>query len=52
MNRSGALIWKPLSSLPQTTDKHERHLDYARHLDGKELPVTLRGGFEAMAALL
>jgi hypothetical protein len=54
MARYGALIWKPLPSLPRTTDErgHGRHLDYARHLDGEELLGTVRRGFVAMADLL
>jgi hypothetical protein len=52
MARYGALVWVPLPSLPRTTDKYGRHLDYARHLDGKELLGTLRRGFVAMADLL
>ena len=52
MARYGALVWKPLSSLPETTDGHGRHLDYADYLADRELLGTVRRGFEAMADLL
>jgi hypothetical protein len=44
-------VWKPLQSLPSTTDKYGRHLDYAQHLAGQELLGSVRRGFEALAAL-
>ena len=52
MARYGAPVWKPLPDLPETTDNFGRHLDYARFLDGRELPGTIRRGFDAMAGLL
>jgi hypothetical protein len=52
MARYGALVWKPLPDLPETTDDFGRHLDYARFLDGRELLGTIRRGFDAMAGLL
>lgn len=47
-----ALVWKPLSSLPATSDKHGRHLDYAAELENKPVLDTLRGAFDAMAGML
>jgi hypothetical protein len=48
----GALVWNPLSSLPSTSDGSGRHLDYAGHLEGKDLLGTVRRGFAALAGLL
>ena len=48
----GILVWKPLSSLPQSTDKYGRHLDYATELEGKPVLDTLRCAFDALAGLL
>ena len=48
----GVLAWVPLASLPATRDGRGRHLDYAQHLEGRELLGTLRRGFDALAALL
>jgi hypothetical protein len=48
----GVQIWVPLSSLPAQSDKHGRHLDYQAELEGKIILDTLRGAFDAMAALL
>jgi hypothetical protein len=52
MARYGALVWNPLPTLPKTTEKYGRHLDYAKHLDGQELLGTVRRGFAAMVSLL
>jgi hypothetical protein len=48
----GALVWKPLSLLPATSDKYGRHLDYSAELESKPVLDTLRGAFGAMAGML
>jgi hypothetical protein len=48
----GVLVWKPLASLPQQTDKWDRHLDYASFLENRGVLGTSRRAFDAMAALL
>jgi hypothetical protein len=48
----GVLVWESLSSLPESTDKYDRHLDYEAELDGKPILDTLRNAFDAMAGLL
>jgi hypothetical protein len=52
MARYCALVWKPLPSLPKTTDRFGRHLDYVQRLEGRELLSTVRQSFDAMANLL
>jgi hypothetical protein len=48
----GVLVWKPLPSLPQSTDKYVPHLDYATELEGKPVLDTMRRAFDALAGLL
>jgi hypothetical protein len=50
----GVLVWNPLASLPDQTDKwgHDRHLDYASFLENRSVLGTSRRAFDAMAALL
>jgi hypothetical protein len=50
----GVLVWKPLASLPEQTDRwgHDRHLDYASFLENRSVLGTSRRAFDAMAALL
>jgi hypothetical protein len=48
----GVLVWKPLASLPEQTDKYDRHLDYVKFLKGMPVLGTSRRAFDAMAALL
>jgi hypothetical protein len=50
----GVLVWKPLASLPDQTDKwgHDRHLDYASFLENRSVLGTSRRAFDAMATLL
>ena len=50
----GVLVWKPLASLPDQTDKsgHGRHLDYAGFLEKRRVLETSRRAFDALAALL
>jgi hypothetical protein len=48
----GVLVWNPLANLPEQTDKYDRHLDYAKFLEGMPVLDTTRCAFDAMAALL
>lgn len=50
----GTLVWKPLADLVEQVDStgHHREIDYAAELEGKVILDTLRGAFDAMAALL
>jgi hypothetical protein len=50
----GVLVWKPLASLPDQTDKwgYDRHLDYASFLENRSVLGTSRRAFDAMAALV
>jgi hypothetical protein len=45
-------IWKRLVDLPAQTDKHGRHIDYQKHLEGKPAFDTLRLCFGALRDLL
>jgi hypothetical protein len=50
----GTLVWKPLADLPSQVDStgNHREVDYAAELEGKVILDSLRGAFDAMAALL
>ena len=52
MARYGTPVWVPLASLPATTDRSGRHVDYAQRLADHELLGTLRRDFAALSALL
>jgi hypothetical protein len=48
----GVLVWKPLASLPDQSDKFGRHQDYANFLENRSVLGTTRRAFDALAALL